>query len=382
MKQKTKFLSHLFLLVALLCGGAQTLFAQEVFDHFQGTYRGRVLEIQSTEWRDDPLLGGEQEIQTIKVEFLDGERKGEVLVFENDYLPLRKNQKFYVNHVRDIDGRDFYAVVNIDRRAGLLAMGLVFVLAVIVFGRWQGVRSLIALAASFAAIFLILLPGILNGWNPLWASFLVSAIILFGAIFFTHGFNREASVAFGGTMIAVFLSGLFAIIAVHATSLSGFSEETSIYLNFNTGGTINFTALLLGAFIIGFLGVLDDISITQAAIVTELYQSNTNITQREVFERAMRVGREHVGALVNTLVLAYTGAALPLLLYFSLLPLSFGAIVNMELFATEIVRTVVGSIGLILTVPIVTGLGVIFLKDYVPKHTHGHSHAHGHTHKH
>lgn len=364
-------------IIASLFGGVVHTSAQEVFDDFQGTYRGRVLEILSEELRDDPILGGDQLIQTVRVEVLDTDRAGEILEFENDYLPLRTNQRFYFNHVKDMSGRDFYAVVNVDRRTGLYVLIGIFVLTVIGFGRWQGVRSLIALVVSFMAIFYILLPGILNGWNPLLASFLVSAIILSGAIYFTHGFNREASVAFAGTMIAVFLSGAFAVIAVHMTSLSGFAAEESIYLNFNTGGTINFTALLLGAFIIGFLGVLDDIAITQAAIVTELYTSNKKLSARQVFQKAMRVGREHVGALVNTLVLAYAGAALPLLLYFSLLPMTAGAIINMELFATEIVRTIVGSIGLILTVPIVTGLAVIFLKDYTPKHGHGHAHSHG-----
>ena len=227
---------------------------------------------------------------------------------------------------------------------------------------------------SFVAILFILIPGILNGWNPLLASFLVAGGILFAAIFFTHGFNRESSVAFSGTMIAVVLSGLFAIFAVHITKLSGFAAEESVYLNFNTGGTLNFTALLLGAFIIGFLGVLDDIAITQAAVVTELYDTNPEISRIEVYKRAMRIGREHVGALVNTLVLAYTGASLPLILYFKLSPTGFGTTVNLEIFATEIVRIIVGSIGLILTVPIVTLLAVKYLKGYKSKHAHHHHH--------
>jgi uncharacterized membrane protein len=127
------------------------------------------------------------------------------------------------------------------------------------------------------------------------------------------------------------------------------------------------------------LGVLDDIAITQAAIVTELFNSNKNLTRLEVYKRAIRVGREHVGALVNTLVLAYTGAALPMMLLVNLYQYDFFTIINLEVFATEIVRTIVGSIGLVLTVPIVTFMAVIYLKDYKPKNHHGgHSHSHHH----
>jgi uncharacterized membrane protein len=151
-------------------------------------------------------------------------------------------------------------------------------------------------------------------------------------------------------------------------------------LNFNTDGVLDFTGLLLGAIIVGVLGVLDDIAVTQAAVVAELYSSNKSLSLREVYRRALRVGREHVGALVNTLVLAYAGASLPLLMYFYLAPVGFWSLINSELFATEIIRAVVGSIGLILTVPIVTGLAVWYLKDYESKHSHGHSHGHGHSH--
>lgn len=237
-------------------------------------------------------------------------------------------------------------------------------------------RSFVALAGSFCAIIFVLLPGILNGWNPLLASLLVAGGILFLAIFFTHGFNRESTVAYAGTMIAVALSGLFAVFAVHITDLSGFASDETVYLNFSTGGTLNFTALLLGAFIIGFLGVLDDIAVTQSAVVSELFRSNPNLTRKEVYKRAMRVGSEHVGALVNTLVLAYTGASLPLLLYFSIGSTSFTTTVNLEIFATEIVRTIVGSTGLILTVPIVTFLAVTYLKGYKSEHSHTHGHLH------
>ena len=368
------YVSIALLAVAIFSAFPSASHAQELHNDYQGTYHGKVLEILHQEKKEIPGTGTEHLYQTIRVEVLDGPQKGETITIENDYLELDKGDKFYFNHNIDINGRETYGIINIDRKDSLIFLTALFVLAVIVFGGWQGVRALFALAGSFFAIFFILMPGLLNGWNPLFASFLVASGILFAAIFFTHGFNRESAVAYCGTMISVLLTGVFAIMAVHGSDLSGFAADEAVYLNFNTQGSLDFTALLLGAIIIGVLGVLDDIAVTQAAVVTELYGSNPNMSKREAYKRALRVGREHVGALVNTLVLAYTGAALPLLLYFYLSPASFGATVNSEIFATEIVRMIVGSIGLILTVPIVTLLAVFYLKGYKPKHAHHHSH--------
>lgn len=352
-------------------------FAQELYNEYQATWRGEVLEVREQEMRQIPGTGTDHLYQTLYIEILEGPREGERLTIENDYLELKEGQKFYFNYLKYVGGEEVYSVVNIDRRDSLIFFSLLFVGAVIAFGGWQGVRSLVALAGSFAAIYYILLPGLLQGWNPLLVSFAVASAILFAAIFFTHGFNRESAVAYGGTMLAVFLTGILAIVAVGASDLSGFVSDESVYLNFNTRGSLDFTGLLLGAIIIGVLGVLDDIAVTQAAVVSELYNSNPAMTRKEVYRRALRVGREHVGALVNTLILAYTGVSLPLLLYFHQSPVSFGSLINAEIFATEIIRTIIGSIGLIMTVPIVTALAVYYLKGYTPKNSHTHSHSHG-----
>ncbi|PIR85323.1 hypothetical protein COU15_01145 [Candidatus Kaiserbacteria bacterium CG10_big_fil_rev_8_21_14_0_10_45_20] len=341
-------------------------------DFQERVLHGKVIEVLEEDIREIPGTGTEHLYQKIRAEILGGERKGETIIIENDYFELKKGDKFFFNNFIDVSGTEVSGVLSIDRKDSLIALVVVFIVTVVAFGGWQGVRSLLALGGSFFAIFYILMPGILGGWNPLFASIAVATGILFAAIFFTHGFNRESVVAYVGTMASVLLTGLFAVFAVEITSLSGFAAEESVYLNFSTQGTLDFSALLLGAIIIGVLGVLDDVAVTQAAVVTELFNSNASLTRREVYFKALRVGREHVGALVNTLVLAYTGASLPLLLYFYLSPAGFGALVNSELFATEIVRTIVGSIGLILAVPIVTLLAVLFLKGYTARHSHIH----------
>jgi len=336
--------------------------AQELYDHYRGTYKAKIIDI--IDEREEDLFDTIITIQTIEAKLLEGPNKGTIVQIENDYQIFKPNKRVYVNHNVYIDDTESYNVIGVDRTRSLLLLLLIFIITVVSFGRWQGVRSLIALTASFLIIMMVLIPGILNGWHPLVASILVAAGVLFAAIFFTHGFNRESSVAYTGTMLAVLLTSLFAAFAVSVTDLSGIAADEAVYLNFNTGGTLNFTALLLGALIIGFLGVLDDIAITQSAVVTELFKSNPNITRHEVYTRAMRVGREHVSALVNTLVLAYTGSALPLLLYFKLSPSGFTSTVNLEIIATEIVRIIVGSIGLILTVPIVTLLAVFMINEH------------------
>lgn len=377
---KTKFINRsLIVFLGLILLLPSLTLAQEVHNDDRGTWRGQVVEVQSEELRIIPGTDTEHKYQTLKIQVLDGPEQGKEVTIENDFLELKIGDKFYFNHLVFIDGTEVYAITNIDRRDALLFFLALFVMVVLVFGRWQGFRALVSLAASFGAIFYILLPGLLKGYDPLLISFLVASTILAAAIFFTHGLNRMSASAYGGTMLSILLTGLVAIWAVKMSSLSGFMSDESVYLNLNTSGSLDFTGLLLGAIIIGVLGALDDIAVTQAAVVAELFDSNPEMSRKEAYRRALRVGKDHVGALVNTLVLAYTGVSLPLLLYFNLSNLSFWSLANSEVFATEIIRTIVGSIGLVMTVPIVTSLAVIYLKGYNLKSSH-HHHHHGHEH--
>ncbi len=353
----------------------QTVSGQAVYSDYQGTYRAAVLEVVDSKKEVLAGIGLEQDIQTLKIEILDGPKEGAVVTIENDHTPLEKGMTFYFNYLVDVGGNERYVVTNIDRSSSLFLMIGIFCGVILLFGGKQGLRALVALGGSFFVIFSVLLPGLLAGWNPLFASFLVSSGVLFMAIFVTHGFNRESIVAYVGTVSAVLLTTLFALFSVSVTHLTGVTGEEAVYLDIGTKGILNFRHLLLGGIIIGMLGVLDDIAVTQAAVVTELYASNPDFTKREVYRKALRIGREHVGALVNTIILAYTGASLPLLLYMQTSDMSITSMVHMELFATEIVRSVVGSVGLIMTVPIVTLLAVIFLRGYKPAHTHTHHHG-------
>jgi len=351
----------------------------EVFEETQGIWRAEVIEVTESDTRIIPGTDAQTQFQTIRAQVLDGPQAGDVITVDDDYLNLDTGERFYYVHNIFFDNTEVYGVLHRDRSQQLIFLGILFMVAVITLSGWQGVRSLIALVGSFAAIFYVLLPGILSGGNPLLLSLLVAALVLFGAIFFTHGLNRESAVAYGGTMIAVGLTVLLAMAAAAATSLTGFASDGATALNLMTRGDLDMSAILLGAMVIGVLGVLDDIAVTQSAVVTELFSADRSQSRRTVFTKALRVGREHVGALVNTLILAYTGAALPLLLFYYASSSNVTMALSSELFATEIIRMIVGSIGLIMTVPIVTFLAVWYLKDYESSRSGSH---HGHHHHH
>jgi uncharacterized membrane protein len=181
-------------------------------------------------------------------------------------------------------------------------------------------------------------------------------------------------------IIAIFLGEFF----VSFAQLTGFADDTTTILNLTTGGTLNMHGLLLSAMIIGILGIVDDLAVTQVASVAELHRANSALSRKELYKRAMRIGREHFGAVVNTLFLAYAGAALPLLLLFALSPSSPWMLVNSEIIAIEIVRASVGGVALALVLPIATFLGVVSLSWPGKKEDHDDgergSHIHGHFH--
>ncbi len=356
---------------------AGQIYAQEIIQDKVEILKAKVVEIINQEKKEVPGTDVQSVYQTIQAEILDGNKKGEIINIENDFLVLKKGDRFFLRHTIDgLDKRETYSVRDIDRQNVIIGFILLFVIVVILFSGKQGLRSLISLVGSFFVILYVLVPSLLNGYPPIITSIIIATIILFIAIFLTHGFNRESLVAFSGTVLAVIITGVLAYIGVELARLTGFVSDEAVYLNFNTNGLLDFTGLLLGGIMIGVLGVLDDIAITQAAIVSELYNSTHKLTKKEIYSKAIRIGKEHVGALVNTLALAYTGASLPLLLLFSTSDSSVGSIINQEIFATEIIRTTVGSIGLILTVPITTIIAIYLLKDYKSKdHKHNHIHS-------
>lgn len=344
----------------------------------------RVTEVVSRDSADVAFASGRDfMIQTVRARLLEGNFAGDEIVLNQDYLGLKVGDKFLVEQYVEEGQNPEYRLVDFDRRGGLSWLLFGFVVLILVFAKWQGLRSLFSLATSLLIIVYVLIPLLLNGAPPILTSVIIATFILAVAIFFTHGFNKRSLIAFSGTVATVLVTGILASLVVSGTHLTGFGSHESTYLDFNSEVELDFVGLLLAGIIIGVLGVLDDISITQVAVVRELYAVNSNLSRKDVFSRALRVGKEHVSALVNTLVLAYVGVGLPLILYVSTLGVSdIGLVLNSEVFATEIVRTIIGSIGLILSVPLTTFLAAVFLenskgKPLTEKEKHeGCAHAH------
>lgn len=337
--------------------------AQELVTDKVDIVLAKVIEIVKEEVKTVSGTDVKSNNQVLKVKIIEGDENGKEVLIENDFQKLDVGEVFYLRHqYGGMEENNFYSFVEPYRLPQILVLLLMFLGAIFMFGGLQGVRGLVSLIGSLILIIYILIPGILRGYSPLWVTIIVSSLIIVLGSYITHGFNKTTSSAVIGMIITVLFTGLLAFWAVHFTSLSGFGSEEVVYLNLNTRGSLDILGLLLGGIMIGLLGVLYDVAIGQAISVEELIRIGPNVPKRIIYERAVRIGREHIGALVNTLAIAYVGVALPLLLLFSETSnVGFLKIINGEMFATEIVRTLIGSIGLILAVPITTFVAVWML---------------------
>jgi uncharacterized membrane protein len=253
-------------------------------------------------------------------------------------------------------GHSVYAVVDHQRGKQLMFMLAVCAAVILAFGRWRGLTAIVALGVSFLALLFFVLPAILNGEPPLLVAIVGAIAVMFGVLYLTHGVNVHTSVAILGTLLSLILTGLLGYAFTVLTKLTGFGSEESVYLTISLG-RVDVRGLLLAGIIIGALGVLDDVTITQSSTVEEL--AVTARSRLELYRSATRVGRNHIASAVNTIVMAYAGASLPLLLLIVAGGRSTGPVVTSEIIAQEIVRSAVGTIGLVASVPITTGLAAL-----------------------
>jgi uncharacterized membrane protein len=250
---------------------------------------------------------------------------------------------------------------DFQRRGPLLALAVFFALAVVIFGRWRGIFALAGLAVSFAVLVRFMLPAILIGKNPVAVAVVGSAAIMFAALYLAHGITARTTTAVLGTVGALFLTGVLAWIFVAGAHLTGMSTEESGLLAASLSG-VSLRGLLLGGVVIGSLGVLNDVTVTQASAVWELHHANPAYGFHRLYAAGLRIGRDHIASTIYTLVMAYAGASLPLLVLFTLSSRHLGDVLTSEIVAQEIVRTLVGSIGLVSAVPITTALAA-FVAD-------------------
>lgn len=247
-----------------------------------------------------------------------------------------------------------YQFADFQRRPLLFWLLAIFAVAVVVVGRRQGFFALGGLVLSVAVLLLFVVQGIVAGGSPLPIAVVGAAAIAIITLYLAHGFTTETSVALLGVLGAIVLTALLGSLTLAVANITGFSsEETSLLTLFEN---IQVTGLLLAGVVLGAAGALDDVAVTQAATVREISAADPALDRRQLFDRGMRVGRDHIASTVNTLLLAYAGASLPLLVLFVLSEQSLGTVANSEVVSIELIRTIVGSLGLLATVPFTTWL--------------------------
>ena len=331
-------------------------------------FKGTVTEILEEELV--PFDGGEQTYQRLLITITNGDFKGEKVEVENgstaslQEIIYEVGDTVYLSYTRDQDSKAVFFITDFDRSNGLAILFLGFILVILLIGFKRGALSIISLLISFAIIFIFVLPQIQAGKDPVLIAILSSIVIIPITFYLSHGFQLNTTISIVGTFISLVITGLLAVYFVNLVNLTGGASEEALFLQ-NIGGTVyNLRDLLLAGIIIGTMGVMDDVTVSQTSIVFQLYDLKKKITFGELFARSIKVGKDHISSMVNTLVLVYTGVSMPLLLLFMNNPRPFEELLSYELVATEIVRMLVGSIGLIIAVPITTALACYVVTKY------------------
>lgn len=348
--------------------------------------RGRVLSVEEKGVQTD-VLGEIEGTADYRVRLTSGPEKGQEILIassvfnpRNGQRPIAVGDRVVVVKSIQLDGSVRWYLADAYRLPTLFWMALGFFALAVLFGGLRGFTSMLGLGASVFIILGWIVPRILGGSSPFLATLSGTFAIAAVSLYLAHGFNKRTSVAFVGTIITLALSAAFAAAAVALARMNGMGDEHALYLQNGDFGAIDLRGLLLGGIMLGVLGVLDDITTAQSAVVDELKRANPSLSVKELYARGLSVGREHIASLVNTLFLAYAGASLPLFLLFSVYkdqPVWF--LLNNEVISEEIVRTLVGSVCLILAVPITTALAAAVFSKTGPDEKADHS-GHGHAH--
>jgi len=306
------------------------------------------------------IAGQKYPYQKLQLQILDGSDHGKTMIITyGDLAAITISQEVLQGQTiilmkNTTPQRTIYEIVDTYRLNHLYPFAIAFLVIVLLITRLKGLGAIIGLGISLLVITAFIVPQILAGQDPLLASIVGAMFIMVVTMYLAHGFSQKTNIALISTSLSLVLTGILSYTAVHFTSLTGLGSEDVTSLLFGQTSNINFQGLLLGGIIIGSLGVLEDITTGLAASIQELSQANSRLKFRELVESGLRIGSEHIAALVNTLVLAYAGVGLPLFLFIILnpnhQPLWF--ILNSELIMEEIIRTLSGSIGLMLSVPL------------------------------
>ncbi|HSJ44367.1 MAG TPA: YibE/F family protein [Euzebyales bacterium] len=324
-------------------------------------HKATLTAVAEVEDADDPGLAPGAEVLALTARLADGRDVSFEMVDETGDL-YAVGQRVRVAEAEGPDGGVTWYVNDIERDRSLLLLTAVFLVAVLVFGRWQGLRALVGLALTLGVVVTFVVPALLAGRNPVAVALSAAVVIMAVTLYLTHGVRAKTTAAVMGTLTALALTVGLSWAFIELASLTGLSDEEARLASVSVGG-LSLRGLLLAGIIIGALGVLDDVTMAQSSTVFELRRADPKAGFGRLFGGAMAVGRDHVAATINTLFLAYAGASLPLLILFSSSPDPLPVIASSEVVAVEIVRTLVGSIGLMASVPVTTALAAWLARD-------------------
>jgi uncharacterized membrane protein len=297
--------------------------------------------------------------QFLKIKINSGEFKNREVVVNTELQPQYKETLYKVSdtvllgYLNTGVGTENFYIIGYSRTTPLFVLGILFIGTTLLVARKKGLYSLIGMGVSITLLVLFILPAIAQGANPLITSLIGAGSLIPILFYVSHGINKKTTSAVIGTAITFCITAVLAYVVVNWANLYGIFEEVETLLYIHDG---NFDAqgILLAGVLLGILGVIDDVSITQASIVEELHRANKKITRTELISKAMNVGRDHIGSVVNTLILVYVGGALTTLLLFTQFPRPFEVLINSEIVAIPIVISLIGSLGLMMAVPITT----------------------------
>lgn len=265
--------------------------------------------------------------------------------------------------VREFEGITDYVITGPIRDRALLFVVALFILVTVAVGGKQGIGSLIGLATSILVLFGGVIPAILGGADPILVGFLGACAVLTVSIFLSHGFNSKSLIALISTFLGLTVVSILALLFIALTKLNGFGEEESYFLLNQADTLLNMKGILFASIIVAGVGIMDDVTVNQVSSLQEVYKANPSMSQAELFKSTMTIGKDHIASMVNTLFIAYAGASMPLVMLMSLNNVSLRMLVNHELFAEEIIRTFIGSIGLIIIVPITSYFASALIKS-------------------
>ena len=280
----------------------------------------------------------------------------------------RPGDRIVVSYAPEAPEGERYAFQDFDRGPPLLTLTILFAVGVLLLSRWRGIGALASLAYSLVLIAMFTLPAIMEGSSPLAVAVVTAAAIMLVTLYLSHGFDVRSTVAMLGTLVSLVVIGVLGWVFTRVGHFTGQVDEGSQYIS-GIAAQVDLRGLLLAGLVIGALGVLDDVTVTQTWAVWELADLDPEASTRSLFVRAMRIGRSHAASTVNTLVLAYVGATLPLMLVFSALELPFGIAVSQEIVAQEVVRGLVGGLGILAAVPVTTAIAALVAARLVRERT-------------